>query len=302
MTGGPLLVVGASGFLGRTLVQACTVASRPAVGLSRAECDVTDAGAVERAIAHHRPELVVNAAAFSKVDAAELDPEAAAAVNAEGPAILAARTAAAGIPLIHISTDYVFDGRKRTPYREGDPVAPLGHYGRTKADGEARVRVAQPRHVILRTAWLFGRSGGGFVSMAVAAALRRQPIRTIVDQTGSPTAAVDLAGAILAVDRAIGRGAVPWGTYHYAGREPARRLDVVETILAAVRALQRQTPSIVPVTAADLGGAAKTPNYSALDSSLFETTIHYPASDWRCRLVELVQEEAMATAAAPQVP
>ena len=299
MTGGPLLVVGASGFLGRTLVEACIGASRPAVGLSRAECDITDAAAVERAIAHHRPDLVVNAAAFSNVDAAERDRGGATAVNADGPAILAVRTAAAGIPLVHMSTDYVFDGRKRAPYKEGDPVAPLSHYGRTKADGEARVRAAQPRHVILRSAWLFGRNGGGFTSMAVAAALRRQPIRTIVDQTGSPTAAVDLADAILAVDRAIGGGKAPWGTYHYAGREPARRLDIAEAILAAVRALQRQTPSIVPVTAADFAAAAERPEYSALDSSLFETTFRHPASDWRRRLVELVREEAAATAEQP---
>lgn len=299
MTGGPLLVVGASGFVGRTLVGACARASRPAVGLSRAECDITDANAVERVIKHHRPDLVVNAAAFSNVDAAERERSGAAAVNTEGPAILAATTAAAGIPLIHISTDYVFDGRKRTPYKEDDPVAPLGHYGRTKAEGEARVRDAQARHVILRTAWLFGRSGGGFVAMAVAAALRRQPIRTIVDQTGSPTAAIDLAGAILAVDRALGRGAVPWGTYHYAGREPARRLDLVEAILAAVRTLGRETPPIVPVTAADFAAAAERPEYSALDSSLFETTFRHPASDWRRRLVELVREEAAATAEQP---
>jgi dTDP-4-dehydrorhamnose reductase len=299
MTGGPLLVAGASGFLGRTLVEVCTAASRPAVGLSRAECDITDAGAVERAIARYSPDLVVNTAAFSNVDAAERDQSGATAVNAEGPAVLAARTAAAGIPLVHVSTDYVFDGRKRAPYKEGDPVAPLSHYGRTKAEGEARVRAAQTRHVILRTAWLFGRNGGGFVSMAIAAALRGQPIRTIVDQTGSPTAAVDLAGAILAVDRAIGRGAAPWGTYHYAGREPARRLDIVEVILAAVRALQRQTSSIVPVTAADFGAAAARPDYSALDSSLFETTFGHPASDWRRRLAELVREEAAATAEQP---
>jgi dTDP-4-dehydrorhamnose reductase len=299
MTGGPLLVVGASGFLGRTLVEACTAASRPAVGLSRAECDITDAGAVDRAIARHRPDLVVNAAAFSNVDAAERDQSGAAAVNVEGPAILAARTAAGGIPLVHISTDYVFDGRNRAPYKEDDPVAPLSHYGRTKADGEARVRAAQPRHVILRSAWLFGRNGGGFVRMAVAAALRRQSIRTIVDQTGSPTAAVDLAGAILAVDRAIGCGAAPWGTYHCAGREPARRLDIVEAIFDAVRALGRQTPSIVPVTAADFAAAAERPDYSALDSSLFETTFRHPASDWRRRLAELVRDEAAATAEQP---
>ena len=299
MTGGPLLVVGASGFLGRTLVEACSAASRPAVGLSRAECDITDAGAVERAIARHRPDLVVNAAAFSNVDAAERDRGGATAANAEGPAVLAAGTVAAGIPLVHMSTDYVFDGRKRAPYKEGDPVAPLSHYGRTKAEGEARVRAAQTRHVILRTAWLFGRNGSGFVSMAIAAALRGQPIRTIVDQTGSPTAAVDLAGAILAVDRAIGSGRAPWGTYHYAGREPARRLDIVEAILAAVRALQRQTSSIVPVTAADFAAAAVRPDYSALDSSLFETTFRHPASDWRRRLAELVREEAAATAEQP---
>ena len=299
MTSGPLLIVGASGFIGRTLIEACADAGRPAIGLARAECDITDPAAVERAIARHRPDLVVNTAAFSNVDAAEADRAGAAAVNAQGPAILGSRAAAAGIPLIHISTDYVFDGGKQTPYSEDDAVAPLGEYGRSKVAGESGLRAVQPRHVILRTAWVFGRHGGGFVRMAIAAALRRQPIRTIVDQTGSPTAATDLARAILAVDAAIGSGFESWGTYHYAGRQPARRLDIVETILEAVRALGRGVPPIVPVTFADFAAVAPRPTYSALDSSRFVRTFGFPASDWRSRLLELVQEEARAMAEQP---
>lgn len=299
MSTGPILVFGASGFLGRTLIEAAATGGRNAVGPSRGECDITDAAAVDRVLDRNRPRLVVNAAAFAGVDAAEKDRAGAEAVNAQGPAILGAAAAKLAVPVIHISSDYVFDGRQRRPYTEDDPVAPLSHYGHTKAVGEARLRVAQPRHVILRTAWLFGRHGGGFVRMAIDAALRCQPIRTIVEQTGSPTDATDLAQAILAVDAQISANSQSWGTYHYAGRDPASRLDMVETIVDTVRELGRPVPQIVPVGLEDFAGAARRPKSSTLDSSRFVRTFDVAASDWRRHLVALVQREAAAITEQP---
>jgi dTDP-4-dehydrorhamnose reductase len=301
MSDGPILVLGASGFVGRTLIASFADAGRPAVGLSHAECDIIDRVSVGRALARYRPHLVINTAAFANVDAAEADPAAATAVNTEGPAILGDATAAAGMPLVHFSTDYVFDGAKRAPYREDDPVAPLSHYGQTKAAGEARLRAVQPRHVILRTAWLFGRNGGGFVQQAIDAAGRRQPIRAITDQSGCPTAVADLVLAIRAVNAAILAGRQPWGTYHYAGKEPARRIDIAEAILDAMRGFGREVPPIVAVRLADLDAEGKRPAYSALDSSRFTATFGLAASDWRRRLTEFVGEEmaAMTEQAAP---
>lgn len=294
MSSGPILVFGASGFLGRTLIAAAAAAGRNAVGLSRGECDITDAAAVDRALDRIRPRLIVNAAAFAGVDAAEDDRAGAEAVNATGPEILGAKAAVLAVPVVHVSSDYVFDGRQRRPYTEDDPVAPLGHYGHTKAAGEARLRAAQPRHIILRTAWLFGEHGGGFVRMAIDAALRCQPVRTIVEQTGSPTDATDLARAILAVDTRIGADFRSWGTYHYAGHDPASRLDMVAAIFDAVRELGRPVPQIVPLSLESFAGAAPRPQSSALDSSRFIRTFDFPASDWRRHLVALVHREAAA--------
>jgi len=294
MKDGSLLVVGASGFLGRTLIEALDDTERTAVGLSRTECDITDPVAVDRAIGQHRPRLIVNAAAFSGVDAAETERADAMAVNGAGPAILGSRAAADEIPIVHISSDYVFDGAMQRPYVEDDPVCPLGYYGQTKAAGEERLREVQPCHVILRTAWLFGDHGGGFVGMAITAALGRQPIPTILDQAGSPTAAIDVAGAILAVDAAIGNGSQPWGTYHYAGQGPASRVDMADTILAAVGALGRDVSEIIPVDLADFAGAALRPNYSVLNSDRFIKTFDFLASDWRQRLSDLVGQKAAA--------
>jgi len=299
MSFGPILVFGASGFLGRTLIESAAAAGRNAVGLSRGECDITDAVAVDRALDRFRPRLVVNAAAFAGVDAAEEDRAGAAAVNAKGPEILGEKAAKLAVSVVHISSDYVFDGRQQLPYTEDDPVAPLGHYGHTKAAGEARLRAVQPCHIILRTAWLFGVHGGGFVRMAIDAALRSQPVRTIVDQTGSPTPATDLAQAILAVDARISADFRAWGTYHYAGQDPASRLDIVETIFDAVRELGRPVPDIVPLSLESFAGAALRPQFSALDSSRFVRIFDFPASDWRRHLVALVHREAAAITEQP---
>ena len=296
MRPGPILVVGASGLLGRALVKASLDSGQEAVGLTRSECDITDPASVAKALDHYRPRILVNTAAFTNVDAAEGDRGGAHAVNADGPEIIGAASADRSIPVIHVSTDCVFDGRRERAYTEDDPIAPIGWYGHTKASGEARLRDVQPQHVVLRTAWLFGDGGGGFVRMAISAALSGQPVRTVVDQIGSPTAAGDLAGAILAVDAMIEQGFADWGTYHYAGEEPASRVDMVETIFAAVRGLGRDVAGIVPMHLADFAALAPRPANSILDSSRFVRIFGFPASDWRGHLVAQVRREAAAKA------
>ena len=174
-----------------------------AVGLTRAEADITDAAAVARAVAAVTPRLILNAAAYTAVDRAESEPAAAGAINSEGAGIVARAAAAAGVPVIHVSTDYVFDGTKTKPYVETDPIAPIGVYGKTKAEGEARVRAAARRHVILRTAWVFGLFGNNFLKTMLRLARSCDRLRVVADQHGCPTSTVDIAEAVLAIDRAI---------------------------------------------------------------------------------------------------
>src|SRR5207237_6952913 len=169
------------------------------------------------AVQRERPDIVINAAAYTAVDRAEREAEAAFAVNATGPALLAAACKAAAIPLIHISTDYVFDGSKEGPYREDDPVNPLGAYGRSKAAGDRAVRAALAEHVILRTAWVYSAHGHNFVRTMLRLASERPVLRVVADQIGSPTSAADIAAAIGTIVQQIAGGKAGWGTYHFAG-------------------------------------------------------------------------------------
>jgi dTDP-4-dehydrorhamnose reductase len=212
-----MLVFGGNGQLGRELVRTAASRQVPLTALARMDTDITDAAAVRAALAKYRPTLVINAAAYTNVDRAESDQAAAAAVNADGPAIVARACAQADIPLLHISTDYVFNGQKSAPTIESDPTAPLSVYGRTKAAGEVAVRDNLPRHIILRTAWLYGEFGRNFLKTMVRLAAERNELRVVDDQYGSPTSTRDLAAAILRIAPRLGGGAEVWGTYHFTG-------------------------------------------------------------------------------------
>ncbi len=182
------------------------------------------------AIAQHRPALVVNAAAYTKVDLAESEAQAAFRVNADGAGIIGA--ACAGIPLVHISTDYVFDGAKSSPYLEDDPVAPLNVYGQSKAAGERAVRETSPHHVIIRSSWIYGEFGHNFLKTMLRLAATRDELRVVADQHGSPTSTRDLSAALLTIAPRLIAGEDVWGTYHFTAtgdhdvsrfREPHRR-------------------------------------------------------------------------------
>ena len=214
-----VLVIGCRGQVGRELMAAPPRAGISRIGLGHGDLDLADRDAVRRVIDRCRPALIVNAAGYTAVDRPNREPEAAFAVNADGPAHLAEAAATAGSLLVHLSTDYVFDGGKVGAYTEDDPVRPLGVYGASKAAGEQAVRGRLQRRVILRTSWVFGTHGTNFVKTMLRLGRERDRLHVVADQRGCPTGAVDLADAILAlahqllIDR---RGDVS-GTYHFAG-------------------------------------------------------------------------------------
>jgi len=274
------VVFGGTGQLGQDL---SATAARDGVALAaidRAEADITDRAAVARVIAERRPTLVVNAAAYNAVDKAEREPDAAMGTNAEGAGVVAEACAGADVPVVHLSTDYVFGGEKAGAYDEDDPVGPLSAYARSKAEGEAAVRRRAPRHLIIRTAWLFGVHGANFVKTVLKLAAERDALTMVADQHGSPTASADCARAILAAAAAIAGGGAPWGTYHFAGPTPATPHAMAERVVAAQAPFTGRAPAVEPVTSAAYGAAARRPRNSVLDSSRFAAAFGIGASRW----------------------
>lgn len=282
-----ILVFGGNGQLGRELALRARTTGVALTGLGHADADIADPAAVKRAIAAAAPALIVNAAAYNAVDAAENDLAAAMRANAEGPGILAEAAARHGVPLVHISTDYVFDGAKGSPYGEDDAIAPLNAYGRSKAAGEAAVRRATPRHYILRTAWLFSVHGSNFVKQMVKLAAERPELQAAVDQTGSPTAARDLADAILIL---AAHGAGRFGTWHLAGTGAATRHAWARAIVAAQARFTGRHPPVHAVPASTFPAAATRPRYTALDSSRFAETFGFRARPWQDAVADTVTE------------
>jgi dTDP-4-dehydrorhamnose reductase len=247
-----ILVTGAGGQLARALPAA--LGGHELAALTRAELDVTDADAVAAAVAAHRPDLVVNTAAYNAVDQAETDREAAFRANALGPRALAAATADAGAALLHLSSDYVFDGAAGRPYDERDPPRPLSVYGETKLAGEDEVRRGNPRHYVVRTSWLYAPHGRNF-PLTVLALGANGPVRVVADQHGSPTYVPHLAEAI---GRLISTGA--YGTYHLAGGGHTTWHHLARTLFA----LKGLRTDVQAIASAELARPARRPAFSAL--------------------------------------
>ena len=215
-----ILVIGANGQLARALAAAKAPEGCALRFAAQPQTDLTQPQSLKAALDRHAPALVINAAAYTQVDKAESEPELAFAVNAEGPGALAQACAQADIPLIHVSTDYVYDGKKNSPYDETDTPAPANVYGHSKLAGEERVRKAGGRHLILRTAWVHSPWGSNFVKTMLRLAGERDELGVVADQFGCPTYAPHLADAIMALSRQIIAGRVPddaWGVYCAAG-------------------------------------------------------------------------------------
>lgn len=287
-----VLVFGKSGQLAQALAESAGD-DVSIVALGRGACDLTQTSAIAMAIADAAPDAVINAAAYTAVDKAESEPEAAEALNALAPAAMAAACAARGIPFVHVSTDYVFDGAKNAPYIESDPIAPQSAYGRSKAGGERGVLASGARAAILRTSWVYSAHGANFVKTMLRLAATRDEIGVVADQFGRPTWARDLADACLASAKALvaGKGEAA-GVFHYAGGGDATWADFAEAIFA--EAARRGLPNarVKRITTADYPTPAKRPANSRLDTTKIEATLGIRARPWREALALCMDEIA----------
>lgn len=278
-----ILVTGKEGQLARCLAD-CAAPDMQIVALGRPELDISRRETIDAAIAAHSPDVVVNAAAYTAVDKAEDDEAAAFAINAEGAGNVAAAAAQAGLPILHVSTDYVFSGDANSPYRESDPVAPLGVYGRSKREGELAVAGASKDHIILRTAWVHSPYGGNFVKTMLRLAGDRDVVNVVADQTGSPTSAQDLALAIIGAARhALTNPADDsWrGTFHAVGSGSVTWAGFAEEIFRQSKALGGPSARVEAITTSQYPTRAKRPAYSVLDTSGFKTTFGHAMPAWQ---------------------
>ena len=275
-----VVVTGAGGQVGSYLCAQGLELGNKMHGFSHHELDISDAKAVENVIALIEPDVVVNAAAFTAVDKAEQEQRPAYAVNRDGAAHLAGACKGAGIPLIHISTDYVFDGQEARAYTEDDPISPLDVYGRSKAEGEAAVRNMCDTYIILRTAWVFSATGSNFVKTMVKLASERDILRVVADQKGCPTYAGDIADAILDMLPQLGNG--KWGTYHYCGTPEVSWHGFAEAIVEEAHKLMAVSArQIEAISTRDYPTAARRPANSVLDCSRIEKIFGIRQRSWR---------------------
>jgi dTDP-4-dehydrorhamnose reductase len=260
------------------------------LGLDRPQFDITDRQAVEKALNKGRFSVVINASAYTAVDNAESERDEAFAVNAEGPGYLASVCAQQDIPLVHISTDYVFDGLKGSPYVETDPICPTSAYGESKAAGEHAVRDHLEAHLILRTSWLYSTHGNNFVKTILRLASEREELRVVADQYGCPTYAADLAAAILHIaDQIRSDRAVPWGTYHYCGKGVTTWHSFAEKICEIARKYATvQVKQIKAISTEEYPTPAKRPPYSAMNCSKVENVFGVQRRLWQDSLAEML--------------
>jgi dTDP-4-dehydrorhamnose reductase len=281
-----ILVTGALGQVGFELQRALAPLGEP-VAVGRADCDLADAGAIRALLREMRPALVVNPAAYTAVDKAESDRDAAYAVNATAVGIIGEEAARLGVPVIHYSTDYVFDGSGSRPWTESDTPNPLSVYGASKWAGEQALAQANPRHLILRTSWVVGAHGANFAKTMLRLAAERERLTVVADQVGAPTPAALLADltAHLASEILGGDDAFPWGTYHVAAAGETSWCDyarfVIAEAIAAGKTLKARPEDVQPIATADYPTAARRPLNSRLDTQRFRSTFGLRLPPWQ---------------------
>ena len=285
-----ILVFGAGGQIGREVWRTAAPPRYAIVPLDRKVIDITKSAAVSAVLAREAPDLAVNLAAYTAVDRAESEPETAWAVNCAGAAHIAAACEESATPLIHLSTDYVFDGRKTGPYREEDAVGPLGVYGLSKEADERAVRAALPRHVILRTAWVFGAYGANFVKTMLRLAAQRPVLRVVADQRGCPSAAADIAAALIVIAEYIERSEAKWGTYHVVGAGAVSWHGFAEAIFDLAAPQLGVRPQVEPISTDQYPTPARRPMNSVLDCQKIKGALGISPPPWRTALAAVIRE------------
>jgi dTDP-4-dehydrorhamnose reductase len=282
-----ILLVGNNGQVGRELEETLSSLGE-VIGTNRQTLDLTQPTIISKFIEDVQPDIIVNAAAYTAVDKAETEPELAYAINATAPKMMAEAAQKLGSLLLHISTDYVFDGKKNTPYTEEDITNPLGIYGRSKLAGEENIRQICDRHVILRTAWVYGTYGkSNFVKTMLHLGGERETIRVVCDQVGSPTWARDIADAIaqlLAADVT--------GTYHFTDSGVASWYDFAIAIFEAAKQMgfPLKVQQILPITTSEYPTPAQRPAYSVLATKKISNILNYQVPYWRDSLKKMMAQ------------
>jgi dTDP-4-dehydrorhamnose reductase len=277
-----LLVFGKTGQVATELARRAP----EALYLGRDEADLSDPEACAALIAAQQPEGVINAAAYTAVDRAEAEEALATVINADAPGAMARACADLGIPFVHISTDYVFDGSGAAPWRPDDAAAPLGAYGRSKLAGEEAVRGAGGAHVILRTSWVFSAHGANFVKTMLRLGRERDVLRVVADQVGGPTPAADIAATSLQVLDLLRKNREKTGTYHYAGSPDTSWAGFAGAIFESAGL----DVAIEEIATSDYPTPAPRPLNSRLDCAGLETVFGISRPDWRAGLAEVLQE------------
>lgn len=280
-----VLVTGAAGQVGSELSRLGTETFQP-IGLSRDDLDITDAAAVARTVERWQPHTVVNCAAYTAVDRAENDEKTAHAVNVEAVAHLAAACARSGAALVHVSTDYVFDGNADAPYREEDDTAPLSVYGRTKELGERAARAGAPRHIILRVSWVFGTLGTSFVDTMLHLARERPELTVVDDQIGAPAPAKAVAQTLRTICLAMASGEDLWGTYHFSAEPTVSWCGFARQIVEEAERLGLidQAPEVRAIPTTEYPTPAMRPLNSRLNATHLARTFGIQPPDWRPHL------------------
>ena len=278
-----VLIVGAAGQLGTELRIRSQLRGYNTVAVDRSQLDISDETSVNELVTRLKPSVIINAAAYTVVDRAETDIATAYAVNRDGPLNLAKACASANIPLLHVSTDYVFDGDKLTPYNEMDTPNPQSVYGKSKYEGEIAVAITLQKQLTLRVSWVFSATGNNFVRTILRLAKERDELRIVADQTGAPTWAGDIAEVLLTVvDRLNQNNPIPWGLYHYSGSPSTNWHAFAEGICdqAITLGMLEKKPVIHPISAAEYPTAAKRPQNSMLDCAHILNELGMPQADW----------------------
>lgn len=286
-----IMITGAHGQVGFCLTQKAQANGWDVLALDKNKLDITEQEAVNTLVKEYQPDVIINAAAHTAVDRAETEIDASYAINCDGPKYLAEAAASVGSAILHISTDYVFAGDKNGVYTESDPVSPQGVYGVSKLAGEEAVIAANPKHIILRTAWVFGEHGNNFVKIMLRLGSLRDQLGIVADQFGGPTSAGHIAAALLVIaEKAVtAPTTVNWGIYHFSGEPYVNWHQFAQAIFteAVKQQLLAKAPQLNALTTADYPTPAKRPANSRLDGHKIYNEFGIQPSDWQRALENL---------------
>lgn len=276
-----ILLTGANGQLGCEMVELAKNLNLPLYSLTRSQLNITELDQIQRAVATIKPNYIINTAAYTAVDQAEKESELAFSINGVGVKNLAKVAEEFDIPLLHISTDYVFDGQKKTPYTEEDEAQPLSIYGKSKLSGENLLRKAWNKHIILRVSWIFGRFGNNFVKTIFRLAKERNELKIIADQRGAPTYTGDIALTLIKIIDCLEKGQTSWGTYHYTGTPTLSWYEFAKKIVTEAKQHQPlMVKKIIPIPSSEYQSIALRPYNSELACQKISQTFYIEPNNW----------------------